>query len=211
MCIRDSLGLIEPKPFKVKKPFRIGSTWQIVPALLSLALLALLIKRLLPKFQKNDSRKGELQQELKVIEKEQDDTTFLRKAANFAESHEFPHDEFLDELLNERDANCFQPGVAKSEVSTSRRKNILQALRERASALILLSTLALAFQPNSAHAFQKQAQTAWDEGKFQEALNTYETLLKDKKTPDLLYNIGSCHYRLEQPAQAALYLSLIHI
>lgn len=200
----DILGLIEPRPFRTVKPFRVGPYWQLLPALLALALIGIIVKRELPRLRKKDPDKIELLQDLQALEAETDDTAFLRKAAHLAESRGLPQDAFLQDLLDERDANCFQARVEAKPVTGDRKRTIIRGLKERLSCLLLLLSLLLILQPPHAAASQEQAQQAWDEGKYQDALTTYELMLTERETPDLLYNLGSCYYRLGEPARAAL-------
>ena len=203
--MQDILGLIEPKSFRASKPFSIGLWWQFIPALIVFALLALIIKRQLPNLKKSDSTKDNLRADLHELEKEGDSGAFLRAAANLAESHEFPADDFLASLLEERDRSCFQPGEEKEKLPRERRQEIISGLKKRLSQLILLLGLLLIAQPNTAEAFTSEAQTAWENGKYQVALDASLLSLKEKATPDLLYNVGSCYYRLGEPGKAALY------
>lgn len=200
----DILGLIEPKPFRAKQPFRVGPYWHLLPGLVALALIGLIVKKQLPRLHKKDPDKIELQQDLKTLEQASDDGAFLRQAAHLAESRGLPHDAFVQDLLAERDANCFQPETEASPVPGDRKTAIIRGLRERLSCLLLFLSILLTLQPSRATASQEQAQQAWEKGNYQEALGAYELMLKKGETPDLLYNLGSCYYRLGEPARAAL-------
>ncbi|MGJ8723074.1 MAG: tetratricopeptide repeat protein [Roseibacillus sp.] len=203
--MQDILGLIPPKPFQAREPFRIGLWWQLIPALIVLALLALIAKRQLPKLKRSDSSKDRLRSELQDLEKEKNSGAFLRAAGHLAESQELPSDDFLNKLFEERDQNCFQPGEAKEELPRKRRQEIISGLKERLGQIILLGTLLLISHPSTAEAFDSQAQTAWEKGNYQESLDATLLSLKDETTPDLLYNAGSSYYRLGEPGKAALY------
>lgn len=200
----DILGLIEPQPFRAKKPFRIGPYWQLLPALLVLVLIGIIARQQLPRLRKKDPDKIELQQNLQALAAETDDAAFLRKAAHLAESRGLPQDAFLQDLLDERDASCFQAGAEALPVTGDRKRTIIRGLKERLSCLLLFLSILLVLHPNRAAASQEQAQQAWEEGNYQEALTAYELMLKEGETPDLLYNLGSCYYRLGEPARAAL-------
>ena len=203
--MQDILGLIEPQSFSARTPFKIGPWWQIPFLLTVLALLALIIKRQLPNLRKKDPTKERIQLDLQKLEQHKEPATFLRAAAQLAESNDCPKDEFLTKLLTQRDQSCFQPGEPQAELTRNRRKEILTGLRERLQILLIFFALFTAFQPSEARAFHQQAQEAWDEGNYQEALDAYQLSLQEKPTPDLLYNIGNCHYRLDNPGTAALY------
>lgn len=203
--MQDILGLIDPQPFRARQSFSLGWWWQLPFIVAVVALLVLILKRQLPKLQTNDPRQENLQQELRELEQTKEPRDFLRSAANLAESQELGRDEFIQELLQDRDQSCFQPGENSTELPRNRRKEILSGLRERLGILISSLGLFLAFQPSSAQAFHREAQTAWDKKNYQEALDAYQLAIKDEATPDLLYNIGNCYYRLDEPGKAALY------
>ena len=203
--MKDILGLIEPKPFTPASTFRIGLWWQILPAIVVALLGFLLIKRQLPRLKKDESRKQEIQNDLQELTKNKEAHAFLRAANNLADRHEVKEDEFIQGLREERDQRCFQPDEADSELSSSRRKEILTGLRERLTQLALIAATLFIFLPHSAEAGPDKAQAAWSEGNYQEALDAYQLLVKEKATPDLLYNMGDCYYRLNQPGKAALY------
>lgn len=203
--MQDILGLIEPQGFKARKPFQIGLWWQILPALIVLALAGLIIQRQLPNLRKSDPNKDRIQKELTELSTITDSDAFLRSAAHLAESNECADHDFLKELLEERDHRCFQPDSAKAELTKSQKSEILAKLRELLCQLVLFLGLFIAWSPSSAEAFHAEAQAAWEEGNYQEALDAYELALTDQATPDLLYNIGSCHYRLDEPGLAALF------
>lgn len=61
-------------------------------------------------------------------------------------------------------------------------------------------------QPGTPPSTQSAAQTALDKGQYQQAIALYlEDYPSPSQTPaDILYNIGNCHYLLEQPGLAAL-------
>ncbi len=202
--MQDILGLIEPKPFAARQPFRLGFWWQLPFLAIVLLLAALIIRRQLPKLGRHDPAKERLQKDLQELEKKKEPTDFLRAAAQLAETNNLEEDSFLSDLLAERDQNCFQPGGTNVEVPRSRRQEILAGLRERLGLILVLSALFLAWQPQQATAFHEQAQAAWNDGNYQEALDAYLLVLKDEATPDLLYNIGNCYYRLDDPGMAAV-------
>ncbi|GHC59270.1 tetratricopeptide repeat protein [Roseibacillus persicicus] len=203
--MQDILGLIEPQPFRSKDGIQLGLWWQIFPAAIVAVLAFLLIKRQLPRLQSNNPEKTRLHTELKELEELGTPSEFLRAAAHLAESHGLAGDEFVADLIEERDRFCFQPGEQPGKLENSRRQEILKNLREKLSLGIMLLTLFLVWQPTTAEAFHDKAQAAWDEGNYQEALDAYQLSLKDEKTPDLLYNIANCYYRLDQPGKAALF------
>lgn len=206
--MQDILGLIEPQSFRARKSFRLGWWWQIPFLLAVVALFSLIVKRHLPHWRPQDPEKEALQQEMKALEGLTEPEAFLRSAANLAESRELKEDSFLTELLAERDEHCFRPGETHAELPTSRRKEILAGLRERISLLITAFIFFLAWQApplEAADSFHTEAQAAWEDEKYEDALAAYQLALKEKTTPDLLYNIGNCYYRLDQIGEAALH------
>ena len=205
--MQDILGLIEPKPFRMSKPLRIGPWWQLIPASIVIALLALIARRQIPNLTKSDATKDNLRADLHELEKEENSGAFLRAATNLAESHELPFDDFLSNLLEERNRSCFQPGEERAELPRERRQEIISGLKKRLTQLVLFLGLLLIAHPNKAEGSPSQAlaQTAWVDGKYQEALDASLLALKEGATPDLLYNVGSCYYRTGEPGKAALY------
>ena len=202
----DILGLIEPKPFQASRPVQLSLWWQVLPALLVASLGYLLLKRQLnQQRQQKDSSQDELKQNLKKLEQLTEANSFLRTATHLAETNGLENDHFLQELCAERDRNCFQLNETPPELSSSRRKEILTGLKKRLSQIIILLSLLAAWSPLPTEAFHNEAQAAWDNGNYQEALDAYQLSQKDSATPDLHFNIGNCYYRLEQPGLAGLH------
>lgn len=202
--MKDILSIIPPQDFRPKSSLRITPWWQLIPALAAALLVFLIAKKHLPKIIQKNPHKEQLQRDLAEVEKSPDDLTFLRKAAALAEREELPHDDFLVALLAERDASCFQPDGEQLTLKPERRREILTTLRTQATRLLLLSGILLSFLGGEARASLQEAEQAWEEGNYEAALASYQALAAEKASPDLLYNIGNCYYRLEQPAEAAL-------
>jgi tetratricopeptide (TPR) repeat protein len=200
----DILSVIEPGRSSSSETFSPGAWWHLFPAVLAIILIFLILKRHSPRVLHRDSSKEHLQSELSEIENSSDDVVFIRKAAHFAETKELPHDDFLVALLAERDASCFQPGDADTHLTRDRRGDILKSLRERATRLLVFALVLCALQPLDSMASVAEARQAWDSGEYETALVEYQSVVKEQETPDLLYNIGNCYYRLNEPAQAAL-------
>lgn len=187
--------------------------WQVLPALLALALLFRIAQlRILPRFQVSE-RERQIQQSLEqVAAAGNNEGIFLRAAGAFVERWISTKDRSgeLTDLLERRDTDSFRPDHAGREIDSTERKSILKVLKEKAmagiSALTLLATLFLSAPEASAAetAPLHTANQAYLEGNIRTALELYSS----QPTPhaaDLLYNIGNCHYKLNQPGKAALF------
>ncbi|WP_200391812.1 tetratricopeptide repeat protein [Roseibacillus ishigakijimensis] len=201
----DILGLIDPQPYRARSGPSLLPWWQVLPALVVVILLLLIVRRHLPRLRQEDPEKARLQAELEELRGKSDAREFLRAAANLAEREGEKGDDFVAELIAERDARCFQPGEKEPELPASRREDILAQLKKRLSQVILLPALLLLGTPHQAEAFHEEALRAWNEGDYEAALAAYELARKDQETPDLLFNIGNCHYRLGKPGKAGLF------
>lgn len=201
----DILSIIPPQAFQNPSDRRLGPLWQIIPALIAAFFLLLIARRHLPQLLAKDPDKEDLQRQLAEVENATEDGTFIRKAAAFAEQKGLPHDDFVVALLAERDAQCFQPGKDHVELDPERRREILQTLRAQATRLLILVAFVGAAFSFEARASLEDANQAWEEADYETALTNFQALAETQETPDLLYNIGNCLYRLEKPAEAALY------
>ncbi len=210
----DILGLVQPSSGRRLAQIDWLSWWHLLPAGLSLALLSIICGKAFIKFRpKPDLRKIEIQTQLKAIKSEKDDEGFLRKSVEALESNNLTQDEFTQTLAKERDEVCFQPPgeAATFQLKSSRRNEILKGLRDRLLAITLIALSLSLFLPSSLEAAEKSdssysnAQKAWDEKNFAGALEQFKTLAQEKKSPDLLYNIGACHYKTGDIGQAAYY------
>lgn len=203
--MQDILGLIEPQPFAVRQPLRIGPWWQLPFFLVVLVLGGLIVRRQLPRWRVHDPQKDDLHRSLRDLENEKEPVVFLRAAAQLAEGNGLEEDDFLTTLLAERDQSCFQPGESVTEIPRNRRQEILAGLKERLGMIIACAALFLAWQPQEAMAFHAEAEAAWEEGDFEQARKAYELALEEGESPDLLYNLGNCYYRLDDPGTAAVF------
>ena len=187
--------------------------WQILPALLGLALLFRIAQlHILPRF-KISERERQIQQSLELVAASgNNEGVFLRAAGAFVDrwiSTDQRSGE-LAELLERRDTDSFRPDHAEREITSTEQKSILKVLKDRAMAglpaLVLLATLFLS-APNSNADETNPLHTAnqsYLEGNLLTALELYSS----QPTPhsaDLLYNIGNCHFKLNEPGKAALF------
>ncbi len=77
-------------------------------------------------------------------------------------------------------------------------------MKRHISLLILLAAMSLGAM--SATPDKSQCDSLYSAHLYDKALAGYEALLKhDAQNPDLLYNVGNCHYRLKHLPQAILY------
>lgn len=142
------------------------------------------------------------QQALKKLET--NDENFLKSAAAYIQRWLKNNDDpALQQILKERDAECYLPDH-QNKTTPSRKKEILSTLKKFSLILITLFTIL----PNAAEAGDtaESAYKAWSEGDYSKALELYNKAAEiTPNSPDLLYNIGNCYYRLKEPGKAALY------
>ena len=207
------------------------SYWQLIPALICLIIISIPIRKKIKAYQQNPSSKHEQKKALKDIASASDTETFYRRAGRFIEQWLSPDDE-LNHILAERDQQCFSsdgPQQDLKQISAQRRQEITDSLKRHAkrSMMLLLAcitgmTMIAADRLQAAQealqgdtgplpsgtqlSTKSTAQTALDKGHYQKAINLYlEDYPSPSQTPaDVLYNIGNCHYQLEQPGLAAL-------
>lgn len=205
----DILGLIDPKPFTLSRASSSETPpkwWHLIPALGSAALLVFIARQHLSRFSRTSSGKKILQQELQTLAAEKSPSDFLRKAANLAQKHNLDHpdDDFVGNILNKRDAICFQPNPAETLPNQSRQE-ILKGLRERLAKVLLATVTCGLFLSSEGQALShSEALAAWQAGDYATAKDLYQDLAREQPTPDHFFNLGNCYYRLEQPARAAL-------
>jgi len=203
------------------------SYWQLIPALICLIILSIPIRKKIKAYQQNPSVKHEQKKALKDIASASDTETFYRRAGHFIEQWLSP-DEELNDILAERDQQCFSsdgPQQDLKQIPAQRRQEITESLKRHAkrSMMLLLACIScittITVSPAKASqealqddtgllspSTQSAAQTALDQGHYQKAIDLYlEDYPSPSQTPaDVLYNIGNCHYQLDQPGLAAL-------
>ena len=207
------------------------SYWQLIPALICLIIISIPIRKKIKAYQQNPSSKHEQKKALKDIASASDTETFYRRAGRFIEQWLSPDDE-LNHILAERDQHCFSsdgPQQDLKQISAQSRQEITESLKRHAKRNMMLllaciscvTTITISPTKASQEALQgdtgplpsgtqlstkSTAQTALDKGHYQKAINLYlEDYPSPSQTPaDILYNIGNCHYLLDQPGLAAL-------
>ncbi|MFT3990357.1 MAG: tetratricopeptide repeat protein [Luteolibacter sp.] len=187
----------------LKKPLP-AWIFHFIGGLIALALLVKsLVRHLAPKFRKDPERDAK-QQALKELSRTADDLNFLKAAGRFIESHlGTSRQPELQAILDERDANCFRGSSSTPSLDRPRRSEILRILQKSA----LVGLLAIAFvQPKAEAANPDAAQTAFDQAKYEEAIQQWFAAGPyDQLSADTLYNIGNATYRMGSPGYAALY------
>ncbi len=190
--------------------------WQVLPALLALALLAHIARlRIFPRL-KTSEREQQIKSSLAEVAAAGDNEgLFLRSAGAFVERW-IPMEDREGELaalLERRDTDCFRPDHAERNIPHQEKQSLLKLLRDRAlastSVLLLLATLLLATPApasadNETASSLDTAESAYLEGNYRTALELYSGA-PQPHSADLLYNIGNCHYQLEAPGLAALF------
>ncbi len=212
------LGLVDPsarsRPHARSRWWRF---WHLLPAGLAIALLIRIVRRrVLPRFRRS-SREQAILRDLAFVDQSGPSLRdFLRASGRFIESW-IPgsrRDEEIEALLERRDRDCYRPDAAEAQLAGEERSKIIRHLRERASAMLpilLLATLVLAGQcpaaaPAPPEGLYQQAQAAWNEGSYRAAIELYQSAHPDGNLPaDLLYNIGNCHFQLQERGLAALF------
>ena len=142
------------------------------------------------------------ERELAAISRAGDALSFLKGIGAFIETHIPTPTPELQDILRRRDNEAFRPEAAP-EVSAEERHAMLRSVRKALAALagkaMLLALLLLPL----ATAAQDEAEQQYNARQYTKAVEllSRNTLL----TPDKLYNLGNCYYRLGQPGQAALH------
>lgn len=159
------------------------------------------------------------EKELAALARQTDGLSFLKGIGAFIESR-IPTPDMTPELrsiLTRRDEEAFRP-EATVQLTAEERHSMLRQLRRalarqgNAALLLLLCLLPLAGAaeaapaPAPADGIAAQAAEAYDARQYTKAL---EHLEKQRQLPNadralILYNIGNCQYRLQQPGAAAL-------
>ncbi|MBK1829284.1 BatD family protein [Verrucomicrobiaceae bacterium R5-34] len=187
--------------------------WQLIPALLCLLIVAPAIRRKISAARVQHPDQERKDAALKKIAQDADARTFYRRAGRFIEQWLSPNPE-LETVLRERDQLCFQPETEEKSPMPADRKAEIISLLKRCSKLTLILLISLAtlgdlkaeVPPNTGAGSQPTAEAAWKTGHYKQAIDLYRAAYPEpSNTPaDVLYNIGNCHHRLNQPGRAAL-------
>ena len=216
--IENILGIKSSNFFEDPKSGTISRAWHLLPALLSVILLLQLFRsRILPYLTPSEGDPN-LRRALDALEKgDLDPQAFLRRAGSLIERSipEESRDDEIRDILAKRDHYCYRPDKKSQPITDSRRQEILQHLRQQliksASAIILLFTLSVpqaeaSVSVESDRQIYRQAEAAWNAQSFRVALELYQTAQKNRpSSPDLLFNIGNCHFQLGRSGMASLY------
>jgi len=127
------------------------------------------------------------------------DREFLKDAGSYVERWLADSSE-AQSILDQRDSQCYQP-EAEQKLDSKQRSSILQLLQS----LSLITLIALLTFGQHSRA-DEQSLKAWEAGDYQTALAGYlEASHQHPESADLLFNVGDCYYRTNQPGTAALY------
>ena len=198
--------------------------WQLIPALLCLVLIAIPLSHRIKAYRQSNSGNRDRKQALKAITEATDTKTFYRRAGRFIEQWLNP-DEELKQILAERDEHCFSADQKENTgISAERRQQITDLIKRHAKLCLILMLACLSIcqlraasdgsdkaepatsRPADASQAGNKVLAALEQGQYQTAIELYEEQYPDPaRTPaDILYNIGNCHYHLEQAGPAAL-------
>lgn len=176
--------------------------WHLIPAsILLLVLGKATLRKLKEKSESTTTSDSKIQhRELNEI-KDCKDEDFLKLAGAYAEKWLNGSPEAIS-IQQLRDNQCYQPANSDA-VEQKQRKAIFSTLKK----LSLLLALTLFSLTNTTQAAEHDDGFAlWQKGDHQAALDYY--IAESQAHPesaDLLYNVGSSYYRLDQPGMAALY------
>jgi len=199
-------------------PTQYWQLWHLIPALVTL-LLALKAFRihLQPKIMPSPPKREALRH-LKSLKNTADPLAFLKKAAHHCQLYLASNEKnapLVEEVESLRDSLCFSPQAQQNSIPGETRQSLLKRMQQatqKLSLVLILSSLGLLFvQPLYAvtegraelcQAAQQYAQ----EGDYGAAIATYFNAYPDLAFPaDILYNIGTCYAKKEEPGQAMLY------
>ncbi|MFT6794074.1 MAG: tetratricopeptide (TPR) repeat protein [Rubritalea sp.] len=167
----------------------------IIPGALCVLMLLRYAQQRRQAFLLNQSHKIIQRKSLTELE-QKDGESFLKSASNFiqrwVDTEKHPE---LQDIPQLRDDHCYKP-QEPIKLSEKRKIAIINALKKLTILLFFIS-------PQLSDA---SAESAWNKGEYGKALTQYQALLKlPTESADLLYNIGNCHQKLNQPAHASVF------
>ena len=116
-------------------------------------------------------------------------------------------DAAIRELMASRTELLFAGGGRGEKVATVERDRVLDAVscweRSKLAKVFLVMIFALGGSLQAGDF--ENANTAFAEGKFEDARRGYERALSEGWRSGVLYNLGNAHYRLDQPGRAVLH------
>ncbi len=170
--------------------------WQILPAGLFIAILALWMKQRMAERMIASQPVREFQNELGELSKSAEDRVqFYRLSANFATRWRGGENGDLQEIFETRDAICFAPDLEPEPLETTEKNRILNLLKSLSP--VLLIGLLLTFQTLPAHALDP----ADPEGSKAEIIRE----MASNPTPEHFYNLALCEEALKNPGPAVLW------
>ncbi|MEK7953862.1 hypothetical protein [Luteolibacter soli] len=199
----DILGVVNPNAALLSNKLRLPSwSWQIIPVLLALGLIAkIAMRHLAPRLHKDPAVLAR-HKEWREVENAPDQT-FYRKAAHFIERWLGDRqDPMIDEVLKRRDESSFRQDRAESRVDRTERNRVLKQLRRLALPLV---AVLLTLSGGRARAAE-DAGKLFQDGRYSEAAKAWlDSGPYDQLSADTLYNIGDAAYRMGSAGEAALY------
>ena len=115
------------------------------------------------------------------------------------------------EALDECEFERYAPGDPKGNMNKVYEKamtaieKIEETMKKRRSAKTVTAVLLMLLLPLGAQAVTKaEADSVYAQGRYQQAINDYQALLKQGASADLYYNLGNAYYRSENITQAVL-------
>jgi len=117
------------------------------------------------------------------------------------------------EAIDECEFERYAPGDPKGNMSKVYEKamtaieNIeggMKRTSKNKTSMAVVTLLLLLGATTTEAATKAEADSAYVDGRYQEAAVIYEQLLSEGVSPELYYNLGNCHYRMEEMPQAIL-------
>jgi hypothetical protein len=201
----DILGIVNAQPALLSDRRRWPAwSWQVLPALLALGLLAKIAARKIGPRLRKDPDAAAREREWRAVERAPDQSgAFYRSAGHFIERWLGDRqDPLIAEVLEKRDQVCFRQEGAEARIDRAERQRVLRQLRRIALPLLAAATL-LGAPPLRAAEDPGQL---FNDGRYGEAARVWlESGPYDQLPADTLFNIGNAAYRLGAPGEAALY------
>ncbi|MBK1792309.1 BatD family protein [Persicirhabdus sediminis] len=210
--LRDILSISASAPLIIQPRW----WWNIAPLLVVLVLAAGIAARKYQQYQLNQSEARALQKNMRQLGKLNKQAELYREAARIIETKvdakqlaEEANQE-LAEIIQQRDLLCFQLEQEDQPVDAAKKGQIIKTINRAIQRGLIAGAILFAFgisQPQL-QASENTIDTSYQEKQFNQALETAKQQLAETNKPaelaSLYYKIGNIHYRLEQPAQAAL-------
>lgn len=216
--MRNILGFID-RPSLTPISAKHSRYWHLVPLALSLLIISRPIARKIQMRRQQHPYRARQEIDLNRLKKARDTLDFYRQSGQFIErwlpqnSKSNNPDDELGAILKQRDTLCFNPdNKSPASINKLEKQRIIQLLSKSVKHSLSMILLALVLSSPTSHATNPaqpditHAQSAWKSGEYSKALALYRELFPDPSTtpPDILFNIGNCHHRLNQPGPAAL-------